>query len=420
MKALVVGAGFAGAVAARELAEAGYEVLVIDERNHIGGNAYDYVNEHGIRVHKYGPHLWHTSNDEVQQWASKFTEWLPYHHWVRALLPSGQTVPLPINAETIETVFSSRFYEWAEKNGYVYFDQDDEPQFLDGPRAAALAFLETLVEHNTPVENSRDHVENSVGQELCDLFFAPYTKKMWGLELEDLPSSVAARIPNNVKSGSTLYFPNDKHQCLPKDGYTEMFKRILDHENITVSLSTKRQELPQFAELEHYAGGYVKLIKGWEEAEFDEVLTSEPIDEYYNCRFGELPWRSIKFHTYSVPAPKLLDAPVVNFTHSGPHTRITEWKQLPGHGTNPHWTTLTVEEPCDYRDNNMERYYPVKTSLTADPNRELYRKYRDKAALDGIEFIGRCGQYVYLDMHQCISSTLATVRKILAQDDQQP
>ena len=400
-KALVVGAGFAGAVVARELAEAGWKVLVIDQRNHVAGNAYDYVNEHGIRVHQYGPHLWHTSNDEAQEWVSRFTEWVPYKHWVHAQLPDGRPVPLPINRATIETVF------------------EEELHTLYGPTYSTFD-IEHLMEQKRAdhdcVTNSRDHVEFSVGKELCDLFFAPYTKKMWGMPLEDLPASVAARIPTKTDY-DPYYFPKDKHQYLPADGYTAIFHRIFDHPNIDVSLCTARSELPQY-----YNGeGYVHLVDSkreinWPDAKFDVVFTSEPIDTYYNCDMGELAWRSIKFHTYSLPIPKALTAPVVNFTHDGPHTRVTEWKQLPNGGQNEYWTTLTVEEPCDYKDNNYERFYPVKTSHAVDPNRELYKKYRERAKEDGVHFIGRCGRYVYTDMGPCVVSTLAQVRRFLKGD----
>jgi len=403
MRVLVVGAGFAGAVVARELAEAGHEVTVIDKRNHVGGNAYDYVNEHGIRVHKYGPHIWHTSNDEVHEWVSRFTDWVPYQHYVRAQLGddfNDVTVPLPINPATIEEVFDMEFEDWLEENE-KWVDVDDEYQPYV-KRGAHAAFLETKVEHHDPVTNSREHVENSVGKELCDLFFAPYTRKMWGLELEQLPASVAARIPTNVESGSHLYFPKDKHQYMPADGYTAIFNRIFDHPNITVRLDSV------YEDGRVWRNGYV-LGK-----EFDHVFTAQPIDEYFKCELGELPWRSVKMHVVSLPMPSVLPSPVLNFTHSGPHTRVTEWKKFPAHGGNEFWTTLTFEEPCDYRLNDMERYYPVKSADVNDPNRELYKQYKEKAdALPDVTFIGRCGQYAYLDMHAAISSALASVRKFL-------
>jgi len=408
MKVLVVGAGFAGATVARELAEAGHTVLVIDRRDHVAGNAFDYVNEHGIRVHRYGPHLWHTSNDDVQEWASRFTEWEPYHHWVLALLKDGITVPLPINHDTVEEVLDIQFEEWLEDHPQWYAERHNDIGGFGARRGAHSAFLETLVTHHDPVTNSRQHVENSVGKELCDLLFAPYTKKMWGLELEELPASVAARIPTNVESGSWHYFPKDKHQYLPKDGYTAMVSRILDHPNITVRLELSRQLLVQpGADIE----AWLCARCGIKDRVFDHVFTSEPIDTYFNCELGELPWRSIKMHTFSLPVPTFQGAPVVNFTHDGPHTRVTEWKNLPVHGDNPYWTTLTVEEPCDYKDNDLERYYPVKTSLPDCPHRALYQRYKEKAeALHHVTFIGRCGTYQYLDMWIVIAQSLKIAR----------
>lgn len=403
MKILVVGAGFAGATVARELAEAGHSVLVIDKRNHVAGNAYDYVNVCGIRVHKYGPHLWHTSNDEVQEWASRFTEWVPYRHQVQALLEDGSHVPLPINHETIEEVFGNRFDAWAYNNDWIEY-HPETGDMVGYKRGAHAAFLETLRVPHAEVTNSRQHVESSVGKELCDLFFAPYTKKMWGLSLEELPASVAARIPTNVESRSYDYFPKDKHQFLPKDGYTKMVWNILDHPNIQVQLSASREEL-----LDPHLNVYWQQKLGISPLEFDHVFTSEPIDAFFDCRLGELPWRSIKMHTHSVPAPALLPAPVVNFTHSGPYTRVTEWKNLPAHGENVSWTTLTVEEPCDYLDNDMERYYPVKTAHRDCPHRALYSRYIELAeALPNVTFIGRCGTYQYLDMWMVIAQSRKT------------
>lgn len=425
-RALVVGAGFAGAVVARELAEAGWKVLVIDKRNHIAGNAYDYINEHGIRVHKYGPHLWHGNSDMAQEWASQFTEWVPYKHWVQALLPDGRYTPLPINAQTIRDVFGKEFSNFVQcgKNAtqeyWGYQDEDMDDGYYYKPRAYE-AFMEMKREQIKPedVTNSREHVESSVGKELTELFFAPYTKKMWEMDLSDLPASVAARIPTKTDHDK-YYFPKDKHQCLPAEGYTAMFEKIFDHPNITVLLNISREELLNADTVPTFPmkiGGHLTHVPDEWKGNFDEIFTAEPIDTYYNCDLGELPWRSIKCHVYSVPLPKALPAPVVNFTHDGPHTRITEWKSLPAHGGNPYWTTLTVEEPCDYRDNDMERYYPVKTSHAVDPNRELYKKYRDRAKADGIHFIGRCGRYVYTDMIPCVNSTLTYVRKFLAGEE---
>lgn len=405
-KILVVGAGFAGAVTARTLAEAGHEVLVIDKRNHIAGNAYDEINEHGIRVHKYGPHIWHTSNKEAHEWFSRFTEWEEYRHFVYAQLEDGSHVPLPVNASTIKHVLKDELKEFVEN-----FDYANNPEFsgkCDQMPWLLQKFLDSIsIKLDGPPKNSREVVESSVGKKLTELFFAPYTKKMWGMDLSDLPAGVAARIPTRTTE-ENLYFPNDVYQAMPKEGYTKAFERIFDHPNITVWLSTERKELPQFN-----CGGYVKFSdKRWD-CEFDAVFTSEPIDTYYDCDLGELPWRSIKFHTHTIPLPSALPSPVVNFTHDGKFTRVTEWKQFPAHGSNPYFTTLTFEEPCDYKDNDLERYYPVKTTLEVDPNRELYNKYKERAEKDGIHFIGRCGTYQYLDMWIVIAQTLKKVNEFL-------
>jgi UDP-galactopyranose mutase len=411
MNILVVGAGFSGAVVARELAEAGHKVTVIDKRDHIAGNAFDYVNEHGIRVHKYGPHLWHTNSEEAHAWFSKFTDWLPYRHKVQALLPNGKYTPLPINNQTILDIFGeefSKFVDCGNPNTQKYWGyQDEEADNLYYYKQ--LAFNDFMmiksVDHEE-VTNSREHVEVSVGRELCELFFAPYTKKMWGMDLSELPASVAARIPTNP-SFQNEYFPKDKFQGMPAEGYTKAFEKIFDHPNIKVLLSTGREQ---------FLGGNFYEDHRRSAEKFDHIFTGEPIDTYFDCKLGELPWRSIKCNVYSVPYPLVLPESVVNFTHDGPYTRITEWKQLPGHGENPYWTTLTAEEPCDYKDNRNERYYPVKTSQRDDPHRKLYHEYVELAEKEeNVTFIGRCGTYQYLDMWIVIMQTLKIVEQFKAQ-----
>jgi UDP-galactopyranose mutase len=329
---LIVGAGFSGAVIARELAEVGHIVTVIDKRDHIGGNAYDFENEYGIRVHKYGPHLFHTNNKDVVDWLSKFTEWLPYKHKVKAILNDGRYVTLPVNKETKEIV--------GEEN-------------------------------------------------VVDIFIRPYTKKMWDKDIEELDPTILQRVPIR-DDYNEYYFPNDEYQLMPKDGYTKIFERIFDHENINVNVNTN----------------FDKSI----ENEYDFIFNSMPIDQYFDFCHGELPYRSIKFHHVNIPAPKLLPTATVNFTHDGPYTRMTEWKNIPGHGINNCMTTITYEEPCDYTDNNMERYYPVKD--LENKNRDIYRMYREMVPKN-MEFIGRTGLYAYLDMHMAIASSLATSKRFI-------
>tara|TARA_R100000951_G_scaffold107746_1_gene103397 strand:- start:505 stop:1506 length:1002 start_codon:yes stop_codon:yes gene_type:complete len=330
MKVLIVGAGLSGVTIARELADNGYKVHVIDRRDHIAGNAYDYINEHGIRVHKYGPHLFHTNNEKVFKWLSRFTDWVEYHHKVKAQLKDGRYVTLPVNRETKDIV--------GEEN-------------------------------------------------VLDIFFRPYTKKMWGVELDKLNPDIINRVPIR-DDDNELYFPDDKIQYMPRQGYTNMVENILHHHNITVDLKVH----------------FDRLL----EKEYDHVFNSMPIDEYYEFKYGKLPYRSIKFETISLPIPKALPTAVVNFTHNGPKTRVTEWKNIPCHGDNKYMTTLTFEEPCDYLENNLERYYPVKDA--SGNNKKIYEKYKNLQSKN-MTFIGRCGLYAYLDMHQAINSSLAIAKR---------
>lgn len=399
-KILCVGAGFAGAVVAREMAEAGHKVLVLEKRDHIGGNAYDFVNEHGIRVHKYGPHIWHTNNQEAHNWFSKFTDWVPYEHEVKAQLADGSFVPLPINADTINEVLNDELRAYRKSlvaNGISLCTDEMYEGFLETQR----------VKLDGEPKNSRELVEASVGKKLCELFFAPYSKKMWGMDLSDLPAGIAKRIPTRTDYESR-YFPNDAIQMMPKEGYTKAFEKMFDHPNITVWLNTTRQDCQEL-----WDQGYFKFSNKEWDGTFDHVFTSEALDEYFDFKYGELPWRSIKFHTVTLDLPSSLPASVVNFTHDGPMTRVTEWKNFPNHGTNPYKTTLTFEEPCDYKDNNNERYYPVKSSSDVDENREIYQKYKEELEGTSIHAIGRCGTYQYLDMWMVIAQTLKLVNKIL-------
>ncbi len=369
---LIVGAGFAGAVHARTLADAGYSIHIIDQRNHIAGNAYDYTDDNGIRVHAYGPHLFHTKMPRVINWIKQFGTFVPYTHKVRARLPSGEPVPLPINLDTVNAVFATN-YETAEQ---------------------VHAHLKSI---SLPIENpanAAEHLYANIGETLTDLFFRPYTKKMWALDLEDMSAAVVKRIPLRTDKTDT-YFADDDTQMMPRDGYTKIFETIFDHPNIKISLNTKFEKS--------------MLV------DYDFCFNAMPIDEYFDFSLGELPYRSLKFHHITQPGTPDQAWSITNFTDTGPITRETAWHILPHHiTTNTNRHTLTSEEPCDYRDNNMERYYPVKT---ADGRyNKLYDQYKILAEAEPkIAFIGRCGTYQYLDMDQVINQSLTHVEAWLAQ-----
>lgn len=369
---LVVGAGFAGAVHARELADRGWKVHVIDKRDHVAGNAFDSMSTSGVRVHRYGPHLFHTNNVQVVAWLRRFGDFVPYEHRVAARLGSGQLVPLPINRLTINTVFGTRLGSESEVRDF-------------------LACQARPIEHPA---NAAEYLLAHIGETLTDLFFRPYTRKMWDMDLEDLDAAVVKRIPLRYDD-EDRYFPNDRFQMLPAHGYTCMFERVLDHAGIrvTTSLGFDRSMLDGYA----------------------HCFNSMPIDEYFDDAFGPLPYRSIRFHHREVASDTGHDGPATtNFTDRGRFTRETDWARLPAHRmSDSPTTTVTREEPCDYRENDQERYYPVKTG---DGRYDAaYRCYKALAEKDSrVTFIGRCGTYQYLDMHQVINQSLACVRAWMA------
>jgi UDP-galactopyranose mutase len=364
---LIVGCGFAGATFARELAEAGWQVDIIDQRPHIGGNAFDEIDQNGIRIHRYGPHLFHTSNKRVFDWVSRFGDFVPYEHRVQALLPNGRCVGLPINRATINDVF-----------GLSLNNSDAVRAFL---RTQALAIAEPA--------NAAQYLAANIGVVLSDLFFRPYTKKMWGLDLEDVDASVVKRIPLRYDN-EDRYFPDDSYQMMPRFGYTRLFEAILDHPHIRVHLDESFQ---------------LKMLRG-----YAHCFNSMPIDAFFDYRIGQLPYRSIRFHHHTVSFDHSRgSATTINFTDSGPWTRETDWTRIPGHVVRRSLNkTITREEPCDYSENNHERYYSVKTS--DGRYQALYGRYKALAAEVGnVTFIGRCGTYQYLDMHQVINQSLAHV-----------
>ncbi len=369
---LVVGAGFAGAVHARVLAEAGRAVHVIDKRPHIAGNAYDEVDPNGLRVHRYGPHLFHTNNARVVQWLQQFGTFVPYEHKVQALTGDRCFVPLPVNRRTIETVF-----------GVELADSD-----------AVAAFLRTQAESIEAPANAGEHLRSQIGGILTDLFFRPYTRKMWDLDLEDMAAAVVQRIPIRLDD-EDRYFPTDKFQIMPRDGYTRVFEAILDHPAITVTLNT----------------AFDKTMLG----SYAHCFNSMPIDEYFAEEYGPLPYRSIRFyHDERAIEDERGIAPTINFTDTGPITRETDWGRLPHHRVHASARkTVTREEPCDYRSNHFERYYPVKTS---DGRYDaIYRQYKELAEREGnVTFIGRCGTYQYLDMHQVINQSLVSAQNFVS------
>jgi len=363
---LIVGAGFAGSSIARILAERGLNILLIDKRDHIGGNAYDYINSKKERIHKYGPHLFHCNkNDPALKFLNRFTEWVNYKHRVRAILRPEKTTPLPVNRTTLEDVFN------------VNLKSDNE----------TLSFLNTLKIHIENPKNSDELFLSSFGERITNIFFRPYTEKMWGLKANELEISVGARLP--IRTDKNEFYFNDSFQALPKNGYTNIFKNILDHKNINLELNRKFDK---------------KLEK-----EFDHCFLSTPIDEYFNYCYGELPYRSILFENKQINHSQ--DAPTINFTDNGVYTRATQWSMLPNCPKNNNKkNTITLEIPCSISDNKGEYYYPVKTKESF----KKYSLYKQKSKkLKKITFIGRVGLFRYIDMAPAINIHLKIANDFL-------
>ncbi len=351
-KILIVGAGLAGCTIGRILAENSFKVVIIEKRNHIAGNVFDYINKNNERIHKYGPHLLHCSKDsEALKFLSRFTEWVKYEHKVRALLNDGKTIPLPINKLTIEHIFGKSF-------------ESEE---------VTIKFLNNIRNNNLIAKNTDELFESTVGNKLADIFFRPYTKKMWGVDPKELSISIGARLP--VRTNEDCRYFNDEFQALPKHGYTEMVKKMLNHKNIEVNLNTP--------------------FKKGIELEFFHSFVSIPIDEYFGFRFGYLPYRSILFED-RIEEGNDLEAPVINFTDDSPYTRKTQWNLFPNSlNSKGSLKTITYEKPCSMDLNPGEYYYPVQTKNS----KKVFRKYENLSREEkSITFIGRTGLFKYIDM----------------------
>ena len=356
---LIVGAGFAGSVLAERLAaDADKRVLVIDRREHIAGNAYDRYDEAGILIHQYGPHIFHTNSSEVFGYLSRFTEWRPYEHRVLASV-RDMLLPIPINLDTINRLYGL----------------DLDPDGLE-------AFFAARAQRVAACRTSEDVVVSRIGRELYELFFRNYTKKQWGLEPSQLDACVTARIP--VRNNRDDRYFEDRYQAMPLEGYTRMFERMLAHPNITLSLKT----------------AYGEIVG---ERMAKETIYTGPIDEFFDYRYGKLPYRSLRFEHRTLAKKRLQPVAVVNYPNDRPYTRITEYKHLTGqsHGR----TSVTLE----YSQSEGDPYYPIPRP----ENAALYGKYKAAAeACSRVHFVGRLATYKYYNMDQVVGQALTTYARL--------
>lgn len=357
---LIVGAGFAGSVCARELADAGRRVLLIDKRAHIGGNAYDTLDVHNVLIHPYGPHIFHTNAKRILEWLSRFTTWRFYEHRVLASV-DNKLLPIPINRTTLNSLYGKSFDE-----------------------ADAAAWLEHVREPRSPIRTSEDVVLNSVGRDLCEKFFRGYTRKQWGLDLSELSAGVAARIPTRTNDDDRYF--TDTYQLMPADGYTAMFRKILDHPHIELRLSTDYMEIRDSIVPIH-------------------TIYTGPIDAFYDYCFGHLPYRSLRFaHEHLEEISQLQAVGTVNYPNEHEYTRITEFKHLTGQLCEG---TSIVRE---YPQKDGDPYYPIPRQ----ENEDLFRRYAALATnRNDLTLVGRLAQYRYYNMDQVVGAALTAVKTYL-------
>mgnify|MGYP002713873476 CR=1 FL=1 len=358
--ALVVGAGFAGSVLAERLASSGHKVLVVDRRPHIAGNAYDRMDEAGVLMHQYGPHIFHTNSAEVFDYLSRFTEWRLYEHRVLAQV-GDKLVPMPINRTTLNALYG------------VDLQSDEQ----------AEAFLASRAEPVEKIRSSEDVVISAVGRELYETFFRGYTRKQWGLDPSELDKSVTARVPTRTNVDDRYF--TDTFQAMPLHGYTKMFENMLDHPNIQVETGVEYRDVV-------------------DEVVHDRLVFTGPIDEFFDHRYGKLPYRSLRFRHETLDQPNFQPVATVNYPDEAtPYTRITEYKHLTGQ-SHPR-TTVTYEYPAAEGD----PYYPIPRA----ENQALFKKYEALAlARPDVAFVGRLATYRYYNMDQVVGQALATFRKL--------
>lgn len=372
--ALVIGAGFAGAIAARELAERGnLRVLVLDQRDHIGGNAYDRTDEAGLLIHQYGPHIFHTANRRVWDYLSRFTAWHPYHHQVVANV-YGTLMPVPFNLTSLHLAFPPEQAERLER------------KLLHAYGEGARVTILTLRKNTDPdLVDLADYVYENV--------FLHYTMKQWGQSPEEVDPATTARVPV-LLSREDGYF-SDPWQGMPREGYTALFRALLDHPNITVALNTPAADRMTLRD------GAVLL---------DDVPFSGPViytgaaDELFSCRFGRLPYRTLDFRFETHKVSFYQSYGTVNYTVNEPFTRITEFKHMTGQIL-PGRTTIVKEYSRAYTGGPNEiPYY----AIISDANNALYARYRELASVyPSLYLLGRLAEYKYYNMDAIAARALA-------------
>lgn len=362
---IIVGAGIAGATVARKLAEeSNKKVLVLERRNHIGGNCYDKPDDHGILIHEYGPHIFHTGDEGVREFLSRFTKWYDFGHEVVAKV-GDQLIPVPFNLNTLHMVYDKEKAERLEKKLIEEYGLDS--------RVPIMKLRESM---DADVREIADYVYKNV--------FLYYTMKQWGQTPEEISPEVTGRVPV-VISYDNRYF-KDKYQSVPVDGFTPMFAAMLDHPNIEVRTGVDCSDVLDFEDGKIY----------FEKAEFTgDLVYTGALDELFDCKFGRLPYRSLNFQFEHLNQDSFQDHSVVNYTVSENFTRITEFKFLTGQ-KDTDGTTIVREYPFAYTGAEGEiPYYAILN----EENEALYEKYRLLTEdFDKFHLLGRLAEYKYYNI----------------------
>ncbi len=368
---LIVGAGFTGSVLAERIAsQLGQQVLVVEQRNHIGGNAYDYYNEHSVLVHQYGPHIFHTNAKWIWDYLSQFTQWYSYYHHVLAVV-DGNQIPLPFNLNSLYALFPSHYADKLAQQLLEQYGFNVKVPILkirQEARGDDLTFL-------------ADYIYKKV--------FYNYTLKQWNFTPEELSPAVTARVPIYI-SRDDRYF-QDQFQGLPKRGYTVLFQRLLTHPNIKILLNTSYQEIKTAIE-------------------YQKMIFTGAIDEFFEYQYGELPYRSLAFQSIYTHQNQIQPVGTINYPNEYHYTRTTEFKHLTGQYV--YGSTYIEEYPQPYQPGKNIPYYPIpKTEY-----RELYKKYQQEAdkLSDRVIFAGRLADYQYYNMDQAVARALSLFERIIS------
>ena len=374
---IIVGAGTAGCVAARKLAEQNKKVLIIEKKNHIAGNCYDEKDEHGVLIHVYGPHIFHTSKENVYEFLSRFTDWYEFRHEVVANV-HGQYMPVPFNLHTLKAAYGEEKAKELEEKLVRIYGMGTKVPILD-------------------LMNHEDADLQMIGKFVYDNIYVYYTMKQWGKKPEEIAPAVTARVPVNI-SYDNCYF-GDKYQGVPLHGFTPMYEKMVEHENISIELGLEAKEVLGIE------SGKV-LYQG--EVFNGDVIFTGPIDEFFDCKYGRLPYRTLDFVFEYYEQDDFQGHSVVNYTVDQDYTRITEYKYLTGQKCKG--TTISKEYPSAYTgEEGQIPYY----SIANEENHALYAKY--KAEVDDVpnfKLLGRLAEYQYYNIDVMVEKAMELAEKL--------